>query len=162
MERVTMPATPARGDRIPDFTAPTADGATLRSRDLYLRRNLALAFTHGPDCAACRELLRGLARQVGAARAQVGQIVAVVPASPEAAMALALELDLGFPVVADADLAVHRRYGLVGPDSDARAALFVADRYGIVFDASVADAAHRVMAPAEVPGWLEFVACRCS
>lgn len=155
-------ATPARGDRIPDFSALTADGSTLRTRDLYLRRNLALAFTHGPDCAACRELLRGLARQEAAARAEVGQIVAVVPAEQEAVARLRDELDLGFSVVADPDLAAHRRYGLTDRDGGALAALFVADRYGTIFDASVADAAHRMMAPDEVPGWLEFVACRCS
>ena len=155
-------ATPSRGDRIPDFSAPTADGTTLRTRDLYLRRNLALAFTHGPDCAACRDLLRGLARQVGAAHAEAGQIVAIVPAGREAVARLCEELDLGFPVVADGDLAAHRRYGLVDPEGGARAALVVADRYGTVFEASVADATHRMMVPDEVPRWLEFVACRCS
>lgn len=158
----TATGIPTRGDRIPDFTGTTADGATLRTRDLYLRRNLALAFTHGPDCPACRDLLRGLARQERAVQAEAGQTVAVVPAGREAAERLALELDLGFPVIADEDLSAHRRYGLVDPAGHPLAAIFVADRYGTVFHASVADAAHDMLAADEVPGWLEFVACRCS
>lgn len=153
-------AIPRRGDQIVDFTAPTADGGVLRTRDYYLRWNLALVFTHGPDCAACRDLLRGLARQHGATQAAAGQVIAVVAAAPAAAEALCRELDLPFPVVADGDLAVHARYGLVAGGAP-RAALFVTDRYGTIYDASVADAAHRMMAPDEVPGWLEFVACEC-
>ncbi|MDI3340164.1 MAG: DNA polymerase domain-containing protein [Sphaerobacter sp.] len=113
-----------------------------------------------PDCAACRDLLRGLARQHGATQAAAGQVIAVVAAAPAAAEALCRELDLPFPVVADGDLAVHARYGLVAGGAP-RAALFVTDRYGTIYDASVADAAHRMMAPDEVPGWLEFVACEC-
>ena len=35
-------------------------------------------------------------------------------------------------------------------------------RYGVVFEASIADEAHRMLEAAEVPGWLEFIACRCT
>lgn len=153
-------AIPGRGDQIDYFTATGSDGEPIRTRDYYMRRNLALVFSHGPDCAACRDLLRGLARQYAAARAEDGQVIAVVAAEPAAAEALRHDLDLPFPVVADADLAVHARFGLV-EDGAPLAAIFVTDRYGTIYDASVADATHQMMAPEEVPGWLEFVACEC-
>src|SRR5690606_12548876 len=81
-------AIPGRGDQIDYFTATGSDGETIRTRDYYMRRNLALVFSHGPDCAACRDLLRGLARQYAAARAEDGQVIAVVAAEPAAAEAL--------------------------------------------------------------------------
>ncbi len=153
---------PARGDDLVAFTAPTPDGAQVGPRDFYLRRNLALAFTHGPDCPACRDLLRGLARAYGAARSEAGEILAVLPLDVPAADALRAALDLPFPVAADPEGDVARRYGLVREDGARRAALFVADRYGTIFEASVADAAHRMLGAEEVPGWLEFIACQCS
>lgn len=158
----TIPVTPGRGDQIIDFTAPTPDGHDLRSRDFYMRRNLALVFTHGPECAACRDLLRGLARQYAAARAEVGELIAVIPAGTEEIERLRGDLDLSFPLAADPDLAIHRRYGLVAADGQPLAAVFVADRYGTIFDASIADEAHRMTAADEIPGWLEFIACRCT
>lgn len=153
---------PRRGDQLIDFSASNPDGERLSTRDFYMRRNLALAFTHGPSCDACRKLLRGMARQEAAARAEVGALLAVVPSDRAMLARLRDELDLSFPLAADPDLALHRRYGLVTPDGGALAAIFVADRYGTIFETSVADAAHRMLAAEEIPGWLEFIACRCS
>lgn len=152
---------PGRGDSIPDFTATTADGTTLRTRDYYMRRNLALIFTHGADCADCRELLRRVARQHGAARQEAGEVIAVIPADATTVAKLRDELDLSFPLVIDEDLAIHRRYGLVSPDGAPMAAIIVTDQFGTIFDTSVADAEHQMMTAEEIPGWLEFVACQC-
>jgi peroxiredoxin len=125
-----------------------------------MRRNLALVFTHGPECTACRALLAELGELEEAVRAEVGQTLAVVPAEADALAELAATLP--FPLLADPDGAIHARYGLVDDDGSPRAAIFVADRYGIVFHPSVADEEHAMLPAAEVPGWLEFIACRCS
>lgn len=159
----TAPGTiPRRGDRIPDFTATTADAVALRTRDYYMRRNLALIFSHEPDCTACRDVLRAAARQHAAARAEAGEVIPVVPADRAAVARLRDDLNLSFPLVADEDLAVHARYGLVTSQGEPMAAILVTDRYGTVYEASVAGADHRLMAAEEIPGWLEFVVCECS
>ncbi|HEU5425027.1 MAG TPA: alkyl hydroperoxide reductase, partial [Nitrolancea sp.] len=53
-----LAAPPQRGEQIPAFSGTTADGRTLGPRDFSMRRNLALVFTHGPECPHCRALLR--------------------------------------------------------------------------------------------------------
>ena len=155
-----LAAPPKRGEQIPAFSGTTADGRALGTRYYYMRRNLALVFTHGPECPHCRALLRELGELEEAVQAEAGETLAVVPAAGEELRGLAAELP--FPVVGDPDLAIHRRYGLVDAQGAPRAAIFVADRYGVVFEASIADEAHRMLEAAEVPGWLEFIACRCT
>lgn len=157
----TRGRTPARGDQFADFSAPMPDGTMLRTRDYYMRRNLAIVFTHGPDCDACRDYLRRLGKQQAAVHAEVGEVIAVIPADPASVEALRHELDLPFPVVADTDGALHARYGLLADDNQPLAAIFVTDRYGTIYQASIAGEAHEMLDPEEVPGWLEFVACEC-
>ena len=149
-------AIPQRGERLPGFSGKTPSGEAIRLRDFYLRRNLALVFTHGPECSACRELLAGLAEHRSAVQAEAGEILAVIPGD-------AKDLpELPYPILLDGDEQVHRGYGLLDAKGRARAALFLVDRYGVVFEASVAGADHAMLSAGEVPSWLEFIACRCS
>lgn len=152
--------TPARGQQIPSFSGRTPDGRAVGSRDWYMRRNLALVFTHGPECVPCRALLRELARQEEAVRAEAGETLAVVPGLPAAVAAMTEGMP--FPVLLDSDGAIHQRFGLVDAKGEPQAAIFAVDRYGTVFESSPADAEHRMLTAADVPGWLEFIACRCS
>jgi peroxiredoxin len=160
--RAERPAIPERGKRLPDFTTLDADGRKAGPRDLYMRRNLALVFTHGPECQQCRRYLRELGRAQRAIEAEAGQAMIVVAGSVQDAYAVRDGCDLPYPVLADPDGAIHARYGLVDPAGTPRAGLFVADRYGTIFEPSIADEQHQMLAPEEVPGWLEFIACRCS
>jgi peroxiredoxin len=154
--------TPAPGELINDFSAPTPEGTILRSHDVYyLRRNLALVFTHGPECTRCRSLLQDLANERALLRVEDGEILAVIPGGPKAAAQLRTDLKLPFPVVVDEDGSVYDRYGLLTPDGAPKAAIFTTDRYGTVFEASIANDAHEMMPASEVPGWLEFIACEC-
>jgi peroxiredoxin len=154
--------TPGRGEQIIDFSAPTPEGAILRSRDVYyLRRNLALVFTHGPECQGCRDLLRDLAAERSSVRKEDGEILAVIPGSQAAVGQLRDELGLSYPVVADEACIIFQRYRLVTPEGGLRAAIFATDRYGTVFEPSIANDAHEMMPAEEIPGWLEFIACEC-
>ncbi len=147
---------PARGDRLPGFSGKSPAGQNIRLRDFYLRRNLALVFTHDQQCAACHQYLIDLAERRAAVQAEAGEILVVVPGNAEHLP------ELPCPIVIDDDSEIYRRYGLIGTDDHSRAAIFLVDRYGIVFEASVADGDHTMLSAAEVPKWLEFIACRCS
>ncbi len=151
----TLPVVPARGDRLPNFTGTTPSGDPIRLRDSYLRRNLALVFTHGAECVACREFLTELNERRDAIHAEAAEILAVVSGDAHVAA-------FPFPIALDPDREIHRRYGLVDAGGSPRAAIFLVDRYSVVFEVSVANDAHEMLAASEVPGWLEFIACRCS
>jgi len=147
---------PARGNRLPGFSGKTPAGNDLRLRDFYQRRNLALVFTHGPECDACRRFLEELAARRPAVQAEDGEILAVLGGPAENAA------DLPFPAVLDQDGEIHRRYGLLDAQGEPLAAVLLSDRYGIIFASAVADDRHALLPVDEVIGWLEFIACRCS
>jgi peroxiredoxin len=155
-------AVPTRGDRLPLFSGQTPEGAPLRLRDFYMRRNLALVFSDAPDYAATRDLLRGLAERRAAVQAEVGEVLAVISGAADSVRQFVAALALPFPVIVDSDNAIHARYGLLAPDGMPRAAIFLADRFGTIFEASVSSDEGQIMAADEVPGWLEFIACRCT
>jgi peroxiredoxin len=158
----TISTIPTRGDRLPLFTGQTPEGAPLRLRDFYMRRNLALVFSDEPEYTTIRDLLRGLAERREAVQAEAGETLAVISGDPERVRQFVAELALPFPVVVDSDNAIHARYGLLDTDDAPRAAIFLADRFGTIFEASVATDDGQIMLASEVPGWLEFIACRCT
>jgi hypothetical protein len=59
----------------------------------------------------------------------------------------------------DADGHLALRLGL---ESGELPALFIADRYRTVFAGNRGASGLAELAPADIPGWLEFVACRCT
>lgn len=158
----TRIAIPTRGDRLPLFTGQTPEGAPLRLRDFYMRRNLALVFSDAPDYATTRDLLHGLAERRAAVHAEAGEVLAVISGDVDGVRQFVEERSLPFPIVVDPDNAVHARYGLLDATGKPRAAIFLADRFGTIFEASVATDDGQIMAASEVPGWLEFIACRCT
>ncbi|HLI52592.1 MAG TPA: redoxin domain-containing protein [Thermomicrobiaceae bacterium] len=155
---------PRRGDVLLDFTAMTPGGQLARPRDFYMRRNLAVIFTHGPACLACRQLLSGLVARRAAVRAEAGEILAVIPGTRDGVARLQDELGITYPIAVDEDGSVHRRYGLTGVDGSPVAGIFIADRYGTIFESSTGgpDSGHPSIGAGDIPGWLEFIACRCS
>ncbi|HEX7103429.1 MAG TPA: redoxin domain-containing protein, partial [Nitrolancea sp.] len=103
----TISAIPTRGDRLPLFTGQTPEGAPLRLRDFYMRRNLALVFSDGPEYTTTRDLLRGLAERRAAVQAEAGEALAVISGDPERVCRFVAELSLPFPIVVDPDNAIH-------------------------------------------------------
>ncbi len=150
----------ARGDRIPDFTAPAAGEGAVSTRRYYLRRNLALVFTHRWPCAACLDYLRAIAARIEAIRAEAAEVVAVLPLGTE--VVLGDLAGLPFPVALADDVEIHERYGLVGNDGSPLAGVVIADRVGTVYEVDLADPAHRLLEPEEIRSWLEFVSYECS
>ncbi len=147
--------TPKRGERLPLFTGQTPQGGVVRLRDFYLRRNLALVFTHGPDCDACRQVLHDLVTIRPAVQAEVGEILVVISGT-------SVDTDLPYPVLLDGENEIHQRFGLLDANGQPRAAIFLVDRYGVVFESSIATEAHSMLPVRDIPGWMEFIACRCS
>lgn len=158
----TSTAIPTRGDQLPLFSGQTPEGVPVRLRDFYMRRNLALVFSDAPGYAATRNLMRGLAERRAAVQAEAGEALAVISGDVDGVRQFVKELSLPFPVVVDPDNAIHARYGLLDADGEPRAAIFLADRFGTIFEASVATDEEKIMHAEEVPGWLEFIACRCT
>lgn len=128
VDAVTTPAVmPREGMLIPGFALPRGDGRTVRLRAYRGRRSLALVFTHGPACDACRTYLEGAMDRYDAYAEAGAEVLAMLPAEREAATEMRRRAALPFPVLVDVDGAVFARYGL---EAGCEAAVMVADRYG--------------------------------
>jgi len=132
---------------MPWLSGPTVDGTVLRTRSFYMRRNLALVFTGDGDEA--QDWAAEAASMRPAARAEDGEIVVIAPPG----------IDVGItPDIVDEDHLIAASVGLTSSDLPA---LFITDRYGKIFATSRGTDAVDIR-PSDIPGWLEFVACRCS
>lgn len=141
-------AIPGRGQQFPDLRGETPTGRPLSTRDYYMRRNLAVLFV-GADATGADWLRRADAIRA-AAQAEAGEIVVIAPrGAPTGAL----------PTIVDADGALATRVGLTAADLPA---LFITDRYRTIFAGNRGERAVADLTPEDIPGWLEFVACRCS
>jgi hypothetical protein len=138
---------PGRGDQMPWLSGPTPEHETLTTRSYYMRRNLAIVFTGEGDDA--QDWAAEAASIRPAAAREDGEIVVISPPG----------IDVGItPDIIDDDHQIAARVGLTAADLPA---LFITDRYGTIFAANRGSHAEDIR-PADIPGWLEFVANRCT
>jgi peroxiredoxin len=99
----------------PDWALEDADGRRLRRSD-YDERALLLVFHRGLDCLHCAEQITALARSASRFRALGVELAAVSPRWPDldALRAARERLGIDFPLLADPNLEVFRRYGCQG------------------------------------------------
>lgn len=138
---------PRRGDVFPTIAGRAPDGSRASTRDYYLRRNLAIIVAG--DAPQAAEWIARAAQQRDRAQEEVGEILVIAPSGVDVA---------GLPTIID-DGALALRLGLERLDTPA---LFIIDRFGTVFATNAGDTATPHLQPEDIPGWLEFIACRCT
>ena len=149
-----MPNVLERGQTIPDFTLPDAHGETVSSRSFYMRRNFVIALLpDGLDEAWSRWLAR---LQSALRNVPDGDAVCLIVGGDELA-----EVEPGEStcyLLVDRDRTIRSRVGV----ADEQGQLIITDRYGVIFHVATGYPVSPELAPDEVPGWVEFIACRCS
>jgi hypothetical protein len=142
-------AKPTRGQIAPDLVGPTPRGNRLSIRQaFYMRRNLGILFV--ADDATGQRWLTDAVGQRDAAHAEIGEIIAIVPPGMDTH---------NLPAIVDADGALRARYGLAEDDLPA---VFVTDRYLKIFSTNTGETETPDLMPDDIPGWLEFIAARCT
>ncbi len=128
------------GARAPDFTLPNQDGRAISLPALLGSRGLILYFYPADFTPGCTREACAI-RDMHGDIAQSGMTVAgVSPQGPDTHRAFRAKYALPFTLLSDADKAVARLYGVVGPfGMGLRRATFLIDREGIVRDAVRAD-----------------------
>jgi peroxiredoxin len=101
------------GERVEDFELPDASGRPVRLSELSARGPVVLTFYRGAWCDYCSAYLRTLDQALDWVREAGAELVAISPQTPEHSATTADKLDLGYPVLSDADNQVARRFGLV-------------------------------------------------
>lgn len=137
---------------VPLFTLPDKHGQPQNLARQRGREHWALLIL-GPDLDP-RPYLERLAGEIGAWRGMPARGIVVVP-DAEHAGALS---GLPFSVLIDADERVRRRF--LPPE--ARAGVFVLDRYGTLYHQWLVGNAAELPAPGEISAWLDAISMQCS
>jgi peroxiredoxin len=101
------------GEHVEDFELPDASGRPVGLSSLSARGPVVLTFYRGGWCDYCGNYLRTLDQALDKFREAGAELVAISPQTPEYSASTADKLDLGYPVLSDADNHVARRFGLV-------------------------------------------------
>jgi peroxiredoxin len=102
-----------KGDLAPDFSLPDQNGTQITLSEELAKGPVVLSFYRGGWCPFCTLTLRAMDRISDEMARQCATIMMVSPQKQSESIATARRNFLHFPVLADADNAVARRYGVV-------------------------------------------------
>ena len=130
-------ASPAVGDPAPDFTLPGTDGTPEGHRDYtlsgYRGEVVVLAFYPGDNTPVCTRQLNTYSAEIAEFDEVQARLLAISPQSVDSHDGFAADQGgFAFPLLADADKAVGRSYGVLGPVGFYRRSIFVVDKAGTV------------------------------
>ncbi|MFG2523531.1 peroxiredoxin-like family protein [Streptomyces sp. NPDC048527] len=114
----------ATGAQAPDFTLPTATGATSTLSELLTHGPVVLTFYRGAWCPYCNIALRSLQQHHDAITERGAQLIAVSPQIPDESLSLAEKHALTFDVLSDIGSAIAKSYGLAFDLPDDLAAVY--------------------------------------
>ncbi|HXX93216.1 MAG TPA: peroxiredoxin family protein [Planctomycetota bacterium] len=97
------------GRKVPDFELKDQDGKSVELSDFTGKGRVVLVFFRGTGCPICRGQLREIAGRIRDFETSRVQVVAVSRLTPEQARSM----ELPFPVLADPELEVTKKYGLL-------------------------------------------------
>lgn len=125
------------GDPAPDFTLPGTDGTDAGHRDYSLSELrgevVVLAFYPGDNTPVCTRQLTTYTEEIDQFKDVDTRILAISPQSVESHDGfMASHGGFAFPLLTDADKAVGRRYGVLGPVGFYRRSVFVVDAEGVL------------------------------
>jgi thioredoxin-dependent peroxiredoxin len=125
------------GDPAPDFTLPGTDGTDGGHRDYTLSDHLGdvvvLVFYPGDNTPVCTRQLNAYTADIDRFQEVDARILAISPQSIESHDGFMEAQDgFAFPLLADADKAVGKAYGVLGPVGFYRRSVFVVDAKGVL------------------------------
>lgn len=135
-----------KGQSIPDFELPDANGKTVRSKDLLAKGPLVISFYRGAWCPYCSLELKALQDRLPDIRRKGATLVAISPQTPDTSLSTKEKLELAFPVLSDVGNVVARKFGLVFELDPSLRPIYTA--FGIDLKASNGDSSWELPVPA--------------
>jgi hypothetical protein len=145
-----------QGQVVPDFTLPDRNGDLISSRSAYMRRNMIIGIL--PKVIDDRWINWTESLSNAASRIPNADVACFVLAGPDLSGIPAVEP--GVHLLNDQDASVRAKFE-AQPSSDV-GRLIVTNRHGLIYHTATGNPDDPGMDPQELPGWVEFVACRCS
>ena len=154
------------GQLIPNFRllAANRDGP-VGPWDYKQHRNLVLLFFRTAESRKCKQLLREIAKHYDDYKEKEAEVLAISTDEIDRLRELSQDLALPFPVLSDSDGRVTDLYlnqtEQFSEKLAVEAAIFVADRWGAIFNTNSVKNDQDLPAEAEIREWLEFIELQC-
>lgn len=152
---------PTRGHLMPDFTLHSSDGRQVSLYDYRGRSNLALFFVGLGQDYGENQLLSALAKRHREITDTDSEVVVVEAESIRQAEEFRRKMQFPFPVLADADMRIHKSVGASGAQAVPAAALYITDRFLEVFATWRTGAGERLPDISDVLSWLAYLDSQC-
>jgi peroxiredoxin Q/BCP len=123
------------GDAAPQFTLPgTAPGGRVHEYSLgdFAGKPVVIAFYPGDDTAVCTKQLNDYNDGFESFNELDAQVLGISPQDLESHERFSSKYGFKFPLLADTDKAVARRYGTLGPIGFPRRSVFIVDGGGTI------------------------------
>ncbi len=117
----------AVGDRAPEFVLPGTDGKTYRLEE-FEGFPVVLAFYPSDFSPVCTMQLRAYSSAIEDFRSYGAVMLGLSPQDVESHTSFKERLGIPFPLLADTESEVAKRYGVIGPVGFYRRSVFVLDR----------------------------------
>ena len=101
-----------KGDTMPDFTLPGADGKPVSSKQLRKKNNLIVTFYRGGWCPFCSLQLRDLQKHQSEIEAAGGKVIAISPQSPDGSLSTVQKQSLQIVVLSDKGNKTAKAFGV--------------------------------------------------
>lgn len=150
-----MPFERAEGRMLRSFTLPGRDGIPVDTFRYRGRQPLIILFHEGVACAACADLLRGLAADAGRFEGEGAQLLSVSKGSGPNDRTLAEAIAPQVLTLFDPEGKASSAQGFGLP------ALIVTDRHGEIFAYWQADEEQALPNVDDVYGWLVWIEAQC-
>jgi len=136
----------ARGQSIPEFELPDANGNLVRSKDLLRKGPVVISFYRGVWCPYCSVELKAPQDRLADITQRGATLVAISPQTPDSSLTTKEKLELAFPVLSDVGNVLARKFGLVFALDPTLRPIYTA--FGIDLQASNGDASWELPVPA--------------
>ena len=123
------------GDPAPQFTLPgTAPGGGVQDYSLtdFAGKPIVIAFYPGDDTAVCTKQLNDYNDGFESFNELDAQVLGISPQDLGSHERFSTKYGFKFPLLADTDKAVARRYGTLGPIGFPRRSVFIVDGDGVI------------------------------
>ena len=155
-------AWPVAENFMPDFRLPSTEMEAVQTSDYHNLRSLVLVFVGEHTTRTPPDLLSELARHYTHIARESAEVLVVVRGTPIEAARFKRCADLPFPVLADEDGQVHRKYGAMAVDGrSVSEAVYVTGRFGKVYLSSRASDGPPLPRAQGILSWLYFIASKC-
>jgi peroxiredoxin len=145
---------------LPELVGTSIDGRDVHTSGFHGRKNLVLVFSGEQSNHRSQELICELAGRYSEVQNETSEIVAVISGSLSEVVRMECNRNLPFPVPANRNGALHRKFGAADFNGKPLAIVCIADRFGEIYFTELCGD-ETCPSTDDILDWLRFIEIQC-